>query len=149
MLLIHCAIPAGGLSLDHCRWIRPRYPFFLRVKILSRVFRGKFLAGLKRLYRSKKLSCAGPAVALADSTPVSKLIRRLHRHDWVVYAKPAFGGPLQGVAISGPLHSPRGHFQSSLVGLRARARQLPLEGLRPRWQARPDDPGRHGVLTAL
>jgi len=65
------------------------------VKILSRVFRGKFLAGLKRLYRSKKLSCAGPAVALADSTQFSKLIRRLHRHDWVVYAKPAFGGPLQ------------------------------------------------------
>ena len=65
------------------------------MKILSRVFRGKFLAGLKRLYRSKKLSCAGPAVALADSTQFSKLLRRLHRHDWVVYAKPAFGGPLQ------------------------------------------------------
>ena len=51
--------------------------------------------------------------------------------------------------LSGPLHSPRSHFQSSLVGLRARARHLPLEGLRPRWQARPDDPCRHGVLTAL
>src|SRR5881398_581402 len=39
---IHCVIPAGGLSLDHHRWIRPRYPFFLPVKVLSRVFRGKF-----------------------------------------------------------------------------------------------------------
>src|SRR5712672_3693510 len=57
---IHCAIPAGGISSDHRRWIRPRYPFFLPVKILSRVFRGKFLAALKRLYRSKKLHCAGP-----------------------------------------------------------------------------------------
>jgi predicted RNA-binding Zn-ribbon protein involved in translation (DUF1610 family) len=92
---IHCAIPTGGISSDHRRWIRPRYPFFLPVKILSRVFRGKFLAGLKHLYRSKKLRCAGPATALADSTQFSKLIRRLHRHDWVVYAKPAFGGPLQ------------------------------------------------------
>jgi predicted RNA-binding Zn-ribbon protein involved in translation (DUF1610 family) len=92
---IHCAIPTGGISLDHRRWIRPRYPFFLPVKILSRVFRGKFLAGLKRLYRSKKLCCAGPSAALADSAQFSKLIRRLHRHDWVVYAKPAFGGPLQ------------------------------------------------------
>src|SRR5467141_4617674 len=64
---IHCAIPAGGISLDHRRWIRPRYPFFLPVRILSRVFRGKFLAGLKRLYRDKKLCCAGPATALADS----------------------------------------------------------------------------------
>src|SRR5207249_1315542 len=92
---IHCAIPAGGISSDHRRWIRPRYPFFLPVKILSRVFRGKFLAGLKRLYRGKKLYFAGPAAALADSTQFSKLIHRLHRHDWVVYAKPAFGGPLQ------------------------------------------------------
>ena len=65
------------------------------MKILSRVFRGKFLAGLKRLYRGKKLYCAGPTAALADSTQFAKLIRRLHRHDWVVYAKPAFGGPLQ------------------------------------------------------
>jgi hypothetical protein len=53
------------------------------------------------------------------------------------------------IVRDGPLHLPRSHFQSSLVGLRARARQLPLEGLRPRWQARPDDPCRHGVLTAL
>jgi predicted Zn-ribbon and HTH transcriptional regulator len=92
---IHCVIPAGGLSLDKRHWVRPRYPFFLPVKVLSRVFRGKFLAGLKQLYRRKKLQCAGPAAALADPKQFAKLLRRLHRHDWVVYAKPAFGGPMQ------------------------------------------------------
>jgi hypothetical protein len=92
---IHCVIPAGGLSLDHHRWVRPRYPFFLPVKVLSRVFRGKFLAGLKRLHRRHRLCCVGPAAALADRQQFSKLLRRLHRHDWVVYAKPAFGGPMQ------------------------------------------------------
>lgn len=92
---IHCVIPAGGLSLDHRRWLRPRYPFFLPVKVLSRVFRGKFLAGLKRLHRRKKLQCAGPAGALADQQQFAKLLRHIHRYDWVVYAKPAFGGPLQ------------------------------------------------------
>jgi len=92
---IHCVIPAGGLSPDHQRWIRPRYPFFLPVKVLSRVFRGKFLAALKRLHRQKKLQCAGPAAVLADRQQFAKLLRRLHRHDWVVYAKPAFGGPMQ------------------------------------------------------
>jgi predicted Zn-ribbon and HTH transcriptional regulator len=92
---IHCVIPAGGLSPDHRRWVRPRYPFFLPVKVLSRVFRGKFLAGLKRLHGSKKLQCAGPAAALADPQQFAKLLRRLHRHDWVVYAKPAFGSPMQ------------------------------------------------------
>jgi hypothetical protein len=65
------------------------------VKILSRVFRGKFLAGLKRLHGRKKLCCEGPAAPLAHPRHFAALIRRLHRHDWVVYAKPAFGGPLQ------------------------------------------------------
>ena len=85
---IHCVIPAGGLSPDHSHWVRPRYPFFLPVKVLSRVFRGKFLAGLKRLHRRNQLCCAGPAAALADPQQFAQLLRRLHRHDWVVYAKP-------------------------------------------------------------
>src|SRR6201987_5248550 len=95
---IHCGIPAGGLSLGDRRWGRPPYAFFfffLPVRGLSRVFRGKFLAGLKQLYRRKNLRCAGPAAALADPRQFAKLISRLHRHDWVVYAKPAFGGPMQ------------------------------------------------------
>ena len=92
---IHCVIPAGGLSPDHRRWVRPRYPFFLPVRVLSRIFRGKFLAGLKRLHRCNKLQCAGPAAALADPPQFAKLLRGLHRPDWVVYAKPAFGGPTQ------------------------------------------------------
>jgi len=93
---IHCVIPAGGISRDHSRWVHPRYPgFFLPVRVLSRVFRGKFIAGLKRLYRHKQLRCAGPSAALADEQQFRQLLRRLHRQDWVVYAKPAFGGPRQ------------------------------------------------------
>jgi putative transposase len=65
------------------------------VKVLSRVFRGKFCAGLKRLYRRKRLRCAGPAFSLANPKQFRQLLRRLHRQDWVVYAKPAFGGPMQ------------------------------------------------------
>jgi hypothetical protein len=92
---VHCLIPAGGFSVDRTGWVRPRYPFFLPVKVLSRVFRGKFLAGLKRLYRRRKLECAGPASALAASRQFAGLLRSVHRQDWVVYAKPAFGGPEQ------------------------------------------------------
>src|SRR3974390_2423976 len=54
-----------------------------------------FLAGLIRLQRRNKLQCGVPAAALADPQQFAKLLRRLHRHDWVVYAKPAFGGPMQ------------------------------------------------------
>jgi hypothetical protein len=92
---IHCVIPAGGLSADHLSWAGPRYPFFLPVKALSRIFRGKFVAGLKRLYRRGKLDCSGPAAGLAAPKQFAKLLRRMHRKDWVVYAKPAFGGPSQ------------------------------------------------------
>jgi len=92
---IHCVIPKGGLSPQHTRWTHPAYPFFLPVPVLRRVFRGKFLAGLKRLYRRKQLRCGGPASLLADPKEFARLLRRLHRHEWVVYAKPAMGGPLQ------------------------------------------------------
>lgn len=88
-------IPAGGLSVDHDHWVHPRYPFFLPVKALSRVFRGKFVDGLKRLYRRRKLNCSGPAALRAAPKQFAKLWRDVHRQDWVVYAKPAFGGPWQ------------------------------------------------------
>ena len=96
---IHCAIPAGGLSLDRCRWIRSRDRFFLPVNVLSRVFRGKFLAGLKHLYRSKKLHCAGPSAALADSRQFAQLLRRLHRKTGSSMPSPLLVAPCRCCAI--------------------------------------------------
>jgi hypothetical protein len=92
---VHCVIPAGGISPDHTRWVHSRATYFMPEKVLKRVFRGKFIAGLKRLYRCKQLQCAGPAAVLADPKQFAKLLRRLHQQHWVVYAKPAFGGPAQ------------------------------------------------------
>ena len=92
---IHCVIPAAGLSPDHCRWIDSRQRFFLPVWALRRVFRGKFIDGLKRLYRRKKLGRTGSAAVFSEPKQFAKLIGRLRRQDWVVYIKPAFGGPLQ------------------------------------------------------
>jgi hypothetical protein len=92
---IHYVIPAGGLSPDHQHWISSRHRFFLPVKALRRVFRGKFIDGLKRLHRRKKLGCAGPATVFSERKQFTKLVGRLRRQDWVVYSKPAFGGPVQ------------------------------------------------------
>jgi Putative transposase len=89
---VHCVIPAGGLSPDHSRWIHPKYPFFLPVKVLSRVFRGKFVAGLKRLFRQKKLCFLGKLKALEQPKGFHSFLRQLFRQDWVVYGKPPFGG---------------------------------------------------------
>ena len=92
---VHCAIPAGGFSPDHTRWVHPRYRFFLLVKVLSRVFRGKFIAGLRQAYRRKKLCFHGAIAALAEPKRFAAFLHTLYRQDWVVYAKPAFGGPTQ------------------------------------------------------
>ena len=78
---LHCVVPAGGFDPTCSHWVHPRHPFFLPVKILSRVFRGKFLDFLQRIPRHQL-----PGLD-------SALIRSLLREDWVVYAKPAFGEP--------------------------------------------------------
>jgi hypothetical protein len=91
---VHCVIPVGGLSPDRTRWVYPRYPFFLPVKVLSRVFRGKFVAGLRRAFRRGRLSFPGRLRDLADPLAFRALLRGLFRRDWVVYAKPPFGGPV-------------------------------------------------------
>jgi hypothetical protein len=92
---IHCVVPSGGLAPDRSRWIRPRYPFFLPVKVLSKVFRGKFVAGLKRAFRKKRLTFAGEIQPLQEQKTFAAFLRQFYRQDWVVYAKPAFGGPQQ------------------------------------------------------
>ena len=65
------------------------------MKVLSRVFRGKFTAGLKKAFRKRELSFPGALQPLAQEPAFRSFLRSLFRQDWVVYVKPAFGGPLQ------------------------------------------------------
>jgi hypothetical protein len=89
---VHYIVPAGGLALDGSRWIDSSRCFFLPVHALSRVFRGKFVAGLKQLFAEKQLQFHGSQQPLASPGCFSDFLRQLHRQDWVVYAKPPFGG---------------------------------------------------------
>jgi hypothetical protein len=90
---IHCVVPGGGLSLDHSRWIRSPSHFFLPVRVLSRVFRGKFVAGLRQAFHGKQLAFHGELQPLANEQAFAVFLRTLFREDWVVYAKAPFGGP--------------------------------------------------------
>jgi hypothetical protein len=90
---VHCVVPAGGLSADHTHWIKTRYAFFLPVKVLSRVFRGKFVAALKRAFRDGRWPFHGDLAPLAQAKTFSSQLRPLFRKDWVVYSKRPFGGP--------------------------------------------------------
>jgi hypothetical protein len=90
---VHCVVPGGGLSPDHQPWIPSRAHFFLPVRVLSRVFRGKFVAGLKRLFRRNQLRFFGACQTLSGRKAFATFLRTLFREEWVVYAKPPFGGP--------------------------------------------------------
>src|SRR5712671_5606498 len=90
---VHCVVPAGGLSADRTRWIKPRYAFFLPVKVLGRVFRGKFVAALKCAFREGRLRFQGSLTLLAQPKIFASWLRPLFRKDWMVYSKRPFGGP--------------------------------------------------------
>ncbi len=90
---VHCVIPAGGLSLDHTHWVGSRQRFFLSIKVLRRVFRGKFVAALQQAFGESQLVFHGDLTLLAQPKIFAAWLRPLFRKDWVVYSKPPFGGP--------------------------------------------------------
>jgi hypothetical protein len=77
------------------RWVSCRPGFFLPVRVLSRVFRGKYLDGLRQAHAQGRLRFFGQLTPLADAAAFHAFLRPLHRTDWVVYAKRPFGGPAQ------------------------------------------------------
>src|SRR5262252_2306859 len=89
---VHCVVPAGGLSPDHTRWIAARPGFFLPVRVLRRVFRGKFVAGLRKLHAAGRLGFHGSLTPWAAPAALAAMLPELFRSDGVVYAKPPFGG---------------------------------------------------------
>jgi hypothetical protein len=90
---LHCVVPSGGLAPDRTRWIAGRADFFLPVRVLSRLFRGKFLDLLKQAYVAGKLKFPGRLASAAAPQDFKRLLNRSVRTEWVVYARPPFGGP--------------------------------------------------------
>jgi hypothetical protein len=86
-------LAAGGLAPDHGSWISSSRRFFLPIRVLSRVFRGKFVAGLKAAFYTGELQFHGSQLHLAEPRAFARWLRTLFRHDWIVYAKRPFGGP--------------------------------------------------------
>jgi Putative transposase/Transposase zinc-binding domain len=90
---VHCVVPAGGLSLDHTRWIRSHPRFFLPIPVLREVFRGKFVDALKLAFQRGQLHLSGDLASLAQPKFFAAWLRPLFHKNWVVYSKPPFGGP--------------------------------------------------------
>lgn len=92
---VHCVVPGGGIATDASRWVSCRPGFFLPVRVLSRVFRGKFLALLRAAFDRGRLTFHGKLSPLADAGEFQRRLAASARTEWVVYAKPPFGGPQQ------------------------------------------------------
>jgi hypothetical protein len=92
---LHCIVPGGGIAPGRARWIACRPQFLFPVKVLSRLFRAKFIAYLKRAWGSGKLGFHGKLQDLAQRPNFNLWLKRITQHEWVVYAKPPFGGPQQ------------------------------------------------------
>ena len=90
---LHCVVPGGGLSPDGTRWVACREGFFLPVKVLSSLFRGKFLALLDEARGEVRF--AGSTAALAEPRAWAVFLRRMRCNAWIVYAKAPFGSPEQ------------------------------------------------------
>lgn len=92
---LHCVVPGGGLSLDGRRWVSCRNGFFLPVRVLSRLFRGLFLHGIREAYDAGKLGLHGSLRPLANPESFKTALKACRKIEWVVYSKPPFGGPDQ------------------------------------------------------
>ena len=92
---LHCVVPGGGLSRDPIGWVACANNFFLPVRVLSRLFRGKFLSFLQDAFDRGQLRFSGKLQALAQTASWKSFMKRLRSIDWVVYAKPPFGGAPQ------------------------------------------------------
>jgi len=90
---LHCLVTGGGLSLDGSRWLRSKKGFFLPVKVLSCLFRGKFLDGLKRVHEAGELRFPGQIEELKEASAFKRLLTNLYRQEWVVYCKPPLKRP--------------------------------------------------------
>jgi hypothetical protein len=101
---IHCIVPGGGLSPTRSgavQWIACRPGFFLPVRVLSRLFRRLFLHDLRAAYEAGKLSFFGDLAGLTAPAAFSRRLAEARHVEWVVYAKPPFGGPEQTLTYLG------------------------------------------------
>ena len=95
---IHMIVPGGGLSKSGDRWVACKPGFFLHVRVLSRLFRRLFIEGLLALHRAGELAFFGDLTGLANPQAFAAYLAPLRKIEWVVYAKPPFGGPEQVLA---------------------------------------------------
>ena len=148
---VHAVVPGGGLSSDGKEWVACRPGFFLPVRVLSRLFRRRFLEELLRVHQSGKLQFFGEHAALAEAKAFKAWLAPLRKCEWVVYARAPVRRAAGRAGLPVALHAPGGHFQQPAARTGRARRDLPLEGLsgqgRRHGCSRQDTPQDHDAGT--
>lgn len=136
---LHMVVTGGGLDRSYEKWISAPNSFLVPVKALSKIVRGKFLAGLEQLFRQNKLCFTGTVAGLKEEAVFMRLIKKLKRKKWVVYSKRPFDGAEQVYSyISQYTHR---------VAI-ANGRLLGCQNSMVSFKARDNDnPGKHRVVS--
>ena len=137
---VHGIVPGGGLAPDADRWVSCKPGFFLSVRVLSRLFRRRFLEELQHLHREGQLKFFGEHVDLADAEAFADWLMPLRQCEWVVYAKRPFAGP-EAVLAYLSRYTHRVAISNSRLVASMIAASLPLEGLPRTW------PHAHKTMT--
>ena len=138
---VHGIVPGGGLSPDGQRWISCRHGFFLPVRVLSRLFRRRFLEELAALYAGGRLRLFGEHAALADPKAFAAWIKPLAKSEWVVYAKRPFAGPEAVLAYLS-------RYTHRVAIANSRLISMDEHGVTFRWKDyRIQGPGRYTTMT--
>jgi len=98
---VHCVVTGGALAPDGTHWIPARRGFLFPVRALAKVFRGRYLAGLRQAFDRGALHLTGGLAALADPAAFAAWLHELRQPAWVVYCKPPFAGPDHVLAYLG------------------------------------------------
>jgi len=138
---VHMIVPGGGLSADGSQWIACRKNFFLSVRVLSRLFRRRFLDGLAKLHREGRLAFFGDHAGLADRPAFDAFLEPLRTIEWVVYAKEPFAGPKAVLAYLS-------RYTHRVAISNSRLIRMGEDGVTFRVKDyRIDGPGRHTTMT--
>jgi len=98
---LHCIVPGGGLSAHKTKWVNSKKKYLIPVKVISAVFKGKFMELLKLSYKNKTLFFTGSSRVLYDKKDFQNLLDKLYSKNWVVFTKKPFGSPLQVLSYLG------------------------------------------------
>lgn len=140
---VHMIVPGGGLSKDGNRWVACKPGFFLHVRVLSRLFRRLFIEGLLALHCDGELNFFGDLAGLSKPQAFATYLAPLRKKEWVVYAKPPFGGP-EAVLAYLSRYTPCRHLKQPHRKRRCHHGRVQMERLsRQKWRTPKGDAAGH------